>query len=529
VTAVAALAVCSLGTAAGAARKTVVVAAGDCGDPGLLGAARDFQELARTQVGADLLEAETVLRAVRPQASRGVPELERQVEAARALLYSGENERGLDMVQDARAELERASPLARPGPVLVQALLLEAQMLKNLDRWREFADAHRKVLKVEPRYAIDADQFPPSTLQAFEGVRRELAKGRRGTLLVEVLSGPSASVFIDGREVGTTGRGYDLPQGTYRVELVVGDRVSFAHKVALGRAERLQVDLDFEGSVAVRPPLCAGDDRGAQRLASSIAAQRVVVLRDGAGRGNPPYWLGTLYEVRTTERVRNGGVRADQLRDLMTYLFTGKPELPEERPLPTKVVVEAPPAPEPEAREPAAAEAPPERARRQPEPATVTPPARAEAPPPRSSLPGALAAPPPAPAVVAATEAPRPVSVARAISWTALGVGAALAATGVVLHATWGTTARDRLDFLRAHSAGGRLPDPATAPEAYAESLRVMSAVDTSTAVSLTLVGAGVGAAVGGLLGLVLFPPRTATVSLAPLVQGGLVAVQFEL
>jgi hypothetical protein len=482
--------------AAGAARKTVVIAVGDCQDPGLLTAARDFQELARPQLGAELLEPELVLRTVRPQAGRGVPELERQVEAARALLYSGENERGLDVVQDAIAELERASPVASPGPVLVRGLLLQAQLFRNLDRLRESAEAHRKVLRVEPGLRLDADQFPPSTLQAFDAVRRELLRGRRGTLLVEVIGEAPAAVFVDGREVGQTGQPLELPQGSYRVELVQANRVSFAHKVSVGRHERLRVDLDFEGSVAARAPLCVAEEHGAQRLASAVAAQRVVVVRDGAGRGNPPYWLGTLYEVRTTERVRNGGVRADQLRDLMLYLFTGKPELP--APPPVAAAPAPPPAPGPPLVEREPADASPARAR------------EVELAP---LAPGPAAAP-----------AGRSEPTARVVSSVALGLGAALVASGVAAYLIGGDS-RGRLAALRAGS--GRLPDPGTA--AYTEALTRLHEVDANLTLSLTLAGCGVGAALGGLLGLLLFPAQPVTLGAAPLVQGAQLTLTLPL
>jgi hypothetical protein len=473
------------GSPASAARKTVVIGAGDCRDPALLAAVKAFQDLARPQLGSDLLDPDTVLRAVRPQASRGVPELERQVETARALLYSGENERGLDMVQDALAELEKSSPLASPGPVLVQALLLEAQMLKNLDRPRDFAEAHRKVLRLDPAYRLDPDQFPPSTLQAFEVVRRELARGRRGSLQVDVTSGPAGTLYLDGRELGPTGRPLELPQGTYRVEVVLGDGVSFPHKVSLGKSERLKVSMDFEAAVATRAPLCVTDERGAQRLAATVAAQRVVVLRDGASRGGPAYWLGTLFEVRTTERVRNAGVRADQLQELMLYLFTGKPELPEE----------APPPPPP----PPVVTAPPPVPQAAPELVGPTPVSLAAAPPP----------------------GPRP----RVLPWVALGVGAALAATGLVLYLSAGGD-RSRLDFLRAQSPLGRLPD---APDLSAEALATLQSTQSNLAASLTLVGCGVGAALAGVLGLVLFPDRPTALSLTPLPQGALLGVRLRL
>lgn len=474
-----AVVVVAVSTTAFAGKKTVVVGAGDCKDGVLLSAVKDFQDASRAQLKGELLEPEAVLRAVRPQATRSMDDISRQVDTARSLLYGGQNDRGLELVQDALTELERASPQARPWALTVNALVLQAQMLKNLDRPKEAAEAFRRVLRLESGFKLDPDNYPPSTVAALDGVRKELARAKKVTLQV-VATPPGATVIIDGRELGKTPLKVELVPGGYRVALVLGDAVSFPHKVNLQRNETVQIDMGFEGAVAQQAPLCvsADADSAAISLASSIAAEQVVVLRNTAPRGNPPYVTGTLFEVGRAERVRNAGVRPEQLRDLMLYLFTGKPELT----APAPVVAEK--APEPVVERPAVVAPPPPVAPPLPSPEQTT--AHATGP-----------------------------STSRVVGFVALGAGAVLAVTGVVLYAAVGAADRTLLDQSR--DASGRFGP--------SFDQAVLGRVDSNTTLSFALLGVGVGAALGGVLTLALFPGSHTTVAIAPTATGGALSV----
>jgi hypothetical protein len=211
--------------------------------------------------------------------------------------------------------------------------MLEAQIYKNLDRAKESNEAFRRIVRVEPHFQADADAWPPRTLKALEMARREVQGAKKGLLNVGLLDGSSASVFVDGREVGKTPLRLELPRGTYRFSLLSQDAVSFPRLVRLDREELVQVDLAFEGSLSAQAPLClSGDDAGAMKLATMVGADRLVLLRNTAQKGNPPYLTGVLYEVARGDRVRNAGIRRGQLQDLMMYLFTGRPDISNEPP-----------------------------------------------------------------------------------------------------------------------------------------------------------------------------------------------------
>ena len=323
------------GGSASAGDKTLVVGAGDCKDSVLLGGVRDFQDLAHGLLKANLIEHEDALKTVRPQPTRSLDDLVRQVEVARSLLFNAQNEKAAEVARDALAELDRSSPTGEPWPTIVAALMLSAQISKNLDHSKEMNEAFRRILRMDPTYQGDPNVWPPSTLRAFEAVRKELQRSKKGVLRVSSLGGGDASVFVDGREVGKTPLKLELPQGTYRLSLVAHDTVSFPRvvKLGLGREESVQVDMGFEGSLSAQVPLCmSGEDSGALKFATALGASQVVVVRNGAQKGNPPYLTGVLYQTDRGERVRNAGIRPEHIRDLMMYLFTGEPDISKEPP-----------------------------------------------------------------------------------------------------------------------------------------------------------------------------------------------------
>jgi hypothetical protein len=472
------VAVLALGGAAWAGKKVVVVGAGDCKDAALLGSIKDFHDGARGVLKDDLFEPDVVLHVVRPGATRSLDDLSRQLDTVLALLNAGENARGLDQVADTLAELERVSPLATPWPVVARALVLQAQMFKNLDRTREMADSFRRLLRVDGQYKLDPNSFAPGMLQALETARRELQRGKKAALQV-TSTPPGATVFLDGREAGRTPLKVDLSQGLYRVSLVQGDGLSFPHKVNVQRDEVLQVDMAFEGGVAQQGTLCVtsvDDDRLALMLGLAVGAGQTVVVRNTASRGNPPYVTGSLYE--RGERVRNGGVRPEQLRDLVQYVFTGKPDISASPP-----VALAP----------------------SPAPAVV----KAE--------PGAVS--PPGPLALTAPPRVAPVPALRLASYVGLGVGAALGAAGVITFAAGGPD-RDELLALR-EANGGRLPADAVG------GLKTLDAVSTNQALTFALVGTGLGVALAGVLGLVLSPAPDTQVAVVPSLTGLGVAGAF--
>ena len=462
------LAVVLLGVPALAGKKTLVVGSGDCKDGVLLGSVRDFQDLARGLLRSELIEHDDALNRVRPQPTRSLEDLERQVETARSLLYNAQNERALELVNDALLGLERASPQVEPWTATVSALMLSAQIYKNLERLKESNEALRRIVRVDPTYRADPDAWPPSTVRALDAARKEAQHSKKGLLQVSSVAGSGDSVFVDGREVGKTPLRLELPRGTYRLSLLAQEALSFPRVVTLDREEVVQVDMAFEGSLMAQVPLCLGGaDAGALKLATAVEADRLVVLRNTAPKGNPPYVSGVLYDVARGDRVRNAGIRPEQLRDLMMYLFTGKPDISKE----------PPPVAEP------------------------------------------LTPPPPPPRVTASASSGFSMSIGRIVSLAVVGVGVGIGVVGGVVYAG-GEADRAQLQTLE---RDGRLPGSTAG--AYSESIGLMQRVDANQATSFTLIGLGAGAVIAGVIGVALYPSLPAKVAVVPTPSGATVSL----
>jgi hypothetical protein len=498
-------------THAEAARRVLVVGAGECGDPALTSAVGRFHDEARGLLKDQLFEPDVVLDAVRPRSSRGLQDVQRQVESARTLLYGGENERGLELVRQALGELDRASPQVNPWAITAAALLVQSQLFKNLERAKEMNEAYRRLLRIDPTFALDPDAYPPSTLQAFEAARKEVARARKATLVVQSTP-PGAAVFVDGKELGKTPLKRELLPGSYVVWLARDGRVGFPRRVDLSdvrRERELQVDVTFESAVSQQPPLCvsSNDDDEARKLGGLMVADEVVVVRNAASPGTPAYVSAVLYDA-SGQQLRNAGAGADALGNLATFIVTGE----------QREGVRRGAAPPPPSTPPAVAERP----TAEPEPIVLTPQLQPELPrAPQGRLTPAQDA---APARVELTAPAAPtragVSAGRVAGYVLLSAGlAAMVAGGVVFGL--GASDRDALSALT--QSDGRLP-PSSSGD-YERAVALMPRVDGNRAVALSLLGAGAGVAAAGALGLLLFPAKDAGVALFPVGDGGALSV----
>lgn len=315
-----------LAGASWAGQKTVILTAGDCADAGLIGGAKDFRESTRKLLGSDIMEPDTVLDIVRPRPTRSVQDLERQIDSAKTLFYGGQNERALELLDRALAELERADPDAKPWKATENAYILQALVFKNLDRTRDMNEAFRRIVRINPTLRLDSEAHAPSTIAALEAVKKDVARIKKISLSIRVESGAPGSVAIDGQVMGVTPLKLDLIPGAYRVSVFNGSALSFPHRVELPRDSKLAIDLAFEGAVSRQLPLCMSnvDDGAAIKLAQLVSAERLIVLRNMAKGGVPPYVSGAIYDVGSARQERTGAVSADMMSNLATFLVTGR-------------------------------------------------------------------------------------------------------------------------------------------------------------------------------------------------------------
>lgn len=473
-----AVSIALLGASADAGIKTLAIAAGDCRSPELSSAMGQFHQALRDRITTDLYEPELVLDIIRPRPTKSLDDLQRQVESARTLHYSGQGERAVELTKQALADLERVSPLVAPWAVTTEALLVQALAYRGLNRKAEHLDSLRRIARIDPSLTLDPNFFTPSFIQSFEGVKKELTRGRRFTLQIQ--SQPSgAAVFVDGKRLGETPFRETLSTGDYQVELVNGSAVSFTRNVRLARDEQVVVDIAYEGALATELPLCmafeseADAKLGASKLAASIGAERTVVMRLVSKPAEPPYFRAIL--VQGADEERSGNVRRGSLAELADFIITGKALPP--------LTVE------------------PQRARPAGPTAQTLPPAETQPLPELSS----------APLTTGVSSSAKPLGPWRVAGFIGLGLGAALGGVGAGIYAS-GSDDRQRV----ADVAGQKLADPSATLGAAARAQNVRI-------VSFSLIGAGVGLGVAGALLALLAPsPANPVISMLPLEQGAL-------
>jgi hypothetical protein len=496
--------VSSLAVVAHAAPRTLVVGAGDCQSVELVTGLNDFSGALREQLKADLYEPDVVLDIVRPRPTRSLDDVERQVESARTLFYNGQNDRALDLLRQALTELERAPIAGQPWKVTAQALALQGVLQLGANKKADAAESFKRVLRVEPGHVLSADEYTPSVISQFEVYRKELARTRKAAVQVQSTA-PGAEVLVEGRVMGVTPLKLELAAGSYRVLLREKDRMSFLRVLAVPRDTLLQVDLAAEGALATQAPLClAAKDKAAEaaalKLANTVTADDLVVVRLEGAKGVPGQFVASRYEIRSGSMLREGRVQTPSrgkpaFGALATFVLTGQGS--------SIIVSPEAPAPAVATAKPADPVAPP------PTPTPATPPVTA---PPVEGAP-VVGSPPPA--------GPTRLSGARIASFVLLGAGVATLGGGLGTFVA-GDPTRARLTALR--QANGKLPEPSD--PTHREALDLITRADLNQTLAFSLLGVGAGLLAAGAVTFFVLPGEVpVSAALVPLPEGGVAAL----
>ncbi|KFA89063.1 PEGA domain-containing protein [Archangium violaceum] len=327
-----------LGSAAGAAPRRVVVSSGDCKDAELSGQAKALYDRLVSRPGENVLGAADFAERLFPPPSGSFEDIKRQLEAAQGQFYEARHARAAQAIDEVLRQVTRLPPGGARWKLYVDTQLLLAMNQRALGKVKESDDAFRNVLRLEPEYALDPDYYTPSTRQAFDKLRRELARGRKVKLSVKSNLSPS-EVFLDGRSVGQTPLVLEVPAGTYDLSVKKGEALSFPRQLPVQGAETpVLVDLAYEGSISASPfPCLASDGDGetelshAVRLGGTLGVEEVIVVRL-EGTHNGPKWLAaTVLNVEGGQKLREGGVKtqgldapSESLSALVDFVTTGK-------------------------------------------------------------------------------------------------------------------------------------------------------------------------------------------------------------
>jgi hypothetical protein len=332
----------TLASAGEAAPRRVVVATGDdCQDAALSSQTQAFHAALLARPGESVLTVAEFSERLFPQSSGGFEDLRRQLEAARGQFYESQNAKATQAVDEVLRQLERLPPGEERWKLFVDAQLLQALNHRAREGGVKESDAaFRKVLRLAPSHTLDPNYFPPSTRQAFEKLRRELARGPKVRLSVKSTVSLS-EVYLDGLLVGETPLELQLPAGTYSLTLKKEGALSFPRQLSVqGEELPLLVDLAYEGSLTATPfPCLVSQDSEekvplhAMRLGGTLGVEEVILVRLERVSSGPQYLAANVIHVEGGQKGRGAGFptqglepRPEDLTALVDYITTGQPQ-----------------------------------------------------------------------------------------------------------------------------------------------------------------------------------------------------------
>ncbi|RKH63470.1 PEGA domain-containing protein [Corallococcus llansteffanensis] len=326
-------------TAAQASPHRMVVSSGDCRDAELSGQSKAFYDALRARPDQRLLGAAEFGERLFPTPSRSFEDLQRQLDAAQDQFYEGRNARASQFLDDALRDIGRLPPGEPRWKLYVRAQLLHGLNHRALGKTKDSDAAFLKVLRLQPKYQLDPDQFAPSLRQAFEKLRRDQARAPKVKLSVKSTL-PSSDVYLEGLGVGQTPVLLELPAGAYELSVVKGDAVSFPRQVQVQGADTpLLVDLAYEGSVTAAPFPCLSIVDGSEertlshavRLGGTLGVEEVIVVRLERPSSGPKWFAATVLNVEGGQKLREGGFKTQgldapskALSALVDFVTTGR-------------------------------------------------------------------------------------------------------------------------------------------------------------------------------------------------------------
>lgn len=330
---------CVLPIAASAAPRRMVIASGACEDAELSSQSNAFLGTLVSRPEQDVMSATGFEERLFPQSSRSYEDLQRQLDSAQDQFYESRNGKAAQLLDDALLQINRLPTGDARWKLYVNAQLLHGLNYRAMGKQKESDTSFRNVLRLQPAFELDPDQFAPSVRQGFEKLRRELGLTRKVKLSVKSTL-PASDVYLDGLKMGQTPLTVDVLAGTYDLTLAKGDALSFPRQIqAQGADTPLLVDLAYEGSVSAAPFPClqapeGNDERTlshAVRLGGTLGVEEVIVVRLERPSSGPKWFAATVLNVEGGQKLREGGFKtqgldapAEALSALVDFVTTGR-------------------------------------------------------------------------------------------------------------------------------------------------------------------------------------------------------------
>jgi PEGA domain len=319
-------------------------------------------------------------------------ELDRAFNGALAVYQNGEYESAESTLKAIVADLEELPESEGVWHQWTRAMMRLSHVQFTLGQREESDATQLAVLKADSSHQLDPMLYAPGYRAHFDDLRARVRVMPKRRLTV-TSRGRAGTIYVGGRDVGSSPVTVIVPAGGYRVAGAAGELRPPSVTVDLAAEDRT-VTLDFALAEAVRigngPALALPpNDRGGPLVKAGawLGVDRLVVTTRVV-EGDAPFLVGAVYDVRRGALLREGSVRvvggavpAGSLGALAAFLLTGTPS----REVNDRARLAARPAPRPASPPPAS-----------PVAHTGPPPSAPPAPPlalgPRVAASGALAA-----------------------------------------------------------------------------------------------------------------------------------------
>jgi hypothetical protein len=323
-----------------ASDSLAVIAVDDCSKELTLGGARLLRAALSGSPEIQAKTEEQMLEALGGPLRGSIEDAERLISSARMDLFADNAKDALHQALQILTALPPSEPRRWEG--IRQVVSLQV-LLYFLDRRAESEWALERIMRVEPSFDLDHEQFSPEMWGLADKIRERVRRSATSTL--EVRTDPSGlPVAVDGRIIGKSPISFKLPPGNYRVEAAFTAERTLARKVHVDGTTTVELTQDFDGAVRVDPGLClaTAKDRGS-RLAPLVKLAAFLGVKESVGVWREEPVKGEVYlqtvmvnaatgqEVRAARiKTESGQLRADDIQKMAQFLSAGKAPPPVE-------------------------------------------------------------------------------------------------------------------------------------------------------------------------------------------------------
>ncbi len=169
---------------ASAAPRLLVVNAGECASSDLESNGRALHDALRKMPGLQIVHPEDLEEVTFPRPSKSAEDLRRQLTIAENQFYDGRATAATSVLTNALKDIARLPPGEPRWELFRRAQLLSSLSFFAQQKTQEADDALREVLRLDPGFRLEPNDFSERLRRQFELIRRAVANGPRVNLSV---------------------------------------------------------------------------------------------------------------------------------------------------------------------------------------------------------------------------------------------------------------------------------------------------------------------------------------------------------